>query len=43
MGFQSVQTPGQVDALVKSLASKTGAKVTNNVQGTTSLIANNGS
>ncbi|KAF5988209.1 putative alkaline protease (oryzin) [Fusarium bulbicola] len=42
MGFQKLDGPAQVASLVKSLAGQTGAKVKNNVQGTTSNIANNG-
>ncbi|KND90970.1 Alkaline protease 1 [Tolypocladium ophioglossoides CBS 100239] len=42
MALTGVTDPAQVDGLIKNLASKTGAVVTNNVQGTTSLIANNG-
>ncbi|CVL05239.1 hypothetical protein FPRO06_04396 [Fusarium proliferatum] len=42
MGFQQLDGPAQVASLIKSLAGQTGAKVKNNVQGTTSNIANNG-
>ncbi|KAF5552195.1 alkaline protease (oryzin) [Fusarium phyllophilum] len=42
MGFQQLDGPAQVASLIKSLAGSTGAKVKNNVQGTTSNIANNG-
>lgn len=43
MSFQGVTDPSQVVQLIKSLAEQSGAKVRNNVQGTTDLIANNGS
>lgn len=42
MGFQKLDGPAQVVSLIKSLAQQSGAKVRNNVQGTTDLIANNG-
>ncbi|CAM1504699.1 Fc.00g022900.m01.CDS01 [Cosmosporella sp. VM-42] len=42
MAFNGADTPDAVVSLIKSLASKTGATVQNNVQGTTDLIANNG-
>ncbi|KAF4989241.1 hypothetical protein FGRMN_9254 [Fusarium graminum] len=42
MGFQNLDGPEQVVSLIKSLAQQSGAKVRNNVQGTTSAIANNG-
>lgn len=42
MGFQQLDGPAQVASLIKSLAGQTGAKVQNNVQGTTDSIANNG-
>lgn len=42
MSFQNVTDPAKVAALIKSLAQQTGASVKNNVQDTTSLIANNG-
>lgn len=43
MALQNVGEPKQVDALIKNLATQSGAQVAaNNVQGTTSLIANNG-
>ena len=42
MAFNGADSPDQVVDLIKSLASKTGAAVQNNVQGTTDLIANNG-
>ncbi|KAK2590218.1 hypothetical protein QQS21_012106 [Conoideocrella luteorostrata] len=42
MRLQNVQDPAQVGELMKNLGSQTGAKVTNNVQGTTPVIANNG-
>ncbi|POR37298.1 Alkaline protease 1 [Tolypocladium paradoxum] len=42
MALMGITEPAQVDALIKNLASKTGAACTNNVPGTTSLIANNG-
>jgi hypothetical protein len=42
MGFQKLDGPAQVVSLIKSLAEQSGAKVRNNVQGTTDLIANNG-
>ncbi|KAM0237811.1 hypothetical protein ACHAP5_008936 [Fusarium lateritium] len=42
MGFQKLDSPAQVVSLIKSLAQQSGAKVRNNVKGTTDLIANNG-
>ncbi|KAM0479730.1 hypothetical protein ACHAP7_005521 [Fusarium lateritium] len=42
MGFQKLDSPAQVVSLIKSLAEQSGAKVRNNVKGTTDLIANNG-
>ncbi|KAF7549957.1 hypothetical protein G7046_g8168 [Stylonectria norvegica] len=42
LGLQGDSTPDALVALIKDLASKTGAKVQNNVAGTTDLIANNG-
>lgn len=42
MALQGASSAPTVDSLIKNLATKTGAKVQNNVQGTTDLIANNG-
>jgi hypothetical protein len=42
MGFQQLDGPEQVASLIKSLAQESGAKVVNNVRGTTDGIANNG-
>lgn len=42
MGFQQLDGPEQVASLIKSLATESGAKVRNNVRGTTDGIANNG-
>ncbi|UZP46083.1 hypothetical protein NXS19_013895 [Fusarium pseudograminearum] len=42
MGFQKLDGPAQVASLIKSLATESGAKVRNNVRGTTDGIANNG-
>ncbi|RBR17128.1 uncharacterized protein FIESC28_06630 [Fusarium coffeatum] len=42
MGFQQLEGPEQVASLIKSLATESGAKVRNNVRGTTDGIANNG-
>ncbi|KAK7416354.1 hypothetical protein QQX98_005299 [Neonectria punicea] len=42
MSFQGITEPANVVSLIKSLAEQTGTEVVNNVQGTTSLIANNG-
>ncbi len=44
MGLQKqMETPNQVENLMENLAGKTGAAVRGNAQGTTPLIANNGS
>ncbi|KAH8734579.1 peptidase S8/S53 domain-containing protein [Ilyonectria robusta] len=42
MAFQGITEPAEVVTLMKSLATQTGSKVVNNVDGTTDLIANNG-
>ncbi len=42
MSLQGANSADQVDALIKNLATQTGASVKNNAQGTTNLIANNG-
>ncbi|QUC17440.1 uncharacterized protein UV8b_01681 [Ustilaginoidea virens] len=42
MSLQEIEDPGQVVQLIKDLASRTGARVVNNMLGTTPLIANNG-
>ncbi|KAK5992512.1 Subtilisin-like protease 2 [Cladobotryum mycophilum] len=42
MALRGVSDPTQVSNLIKNLATQTGAKVKNNIDGTTSLIANNG-
>lgn len=42
ISLQGLNSPAQVDALMKNLADQTGARVQRNVQGTTSRIANNG-
>lgn len=42
MAFQGITEPAEVLTLMTSLATQTGSKVLNNVDGTTSLIANNG-
>ncbi|KAL6413374.1 putative alkaline protease (oryzin) [Ilyonectria robusta] len=42
MAFQGITDPAEVVTLMKSLATQTGSKVVNNVDGTTDLIANNG-
>ncbi|KAH7001331.1 peptidase S8/S53 domain-containing protein [Ilyonectria destructans] len=42
MAFQGITDPTEVVTLMKSLATQTGTKVVNNVDGTTDLIANNG-
>lgn len=42
MALTRTSDPNRVDALIKDLGSRTGARVRNNVQGTTSIIANNG-
>ncbi|KAJ6788165.1 hypothetical protein PWT90_09602 [Aphanocladium album] len=42
MALQNLNSPDQVDTLMKNLADQTGARVRGNTQGTTSRIANNG-
>lgn len=42
ISLQNLNSPSQVDTLIKNLADQTGARVRRNVQGTTSRIANNG-
>lgn len=42
MAFQGVSDPAEVDKLIKDLATQGGAKVRNNISGTTNLIAFNG-
>ncbi|KAH7156526.1 peptidase S8/S53 domain-containing protein [Dactylonectria macrodidyma] len=42
MAFQGITDPAEVASLMTSLAEQTGSEVVNNIEGTTSLIANNG-